>query len=215
LDDVTLFAEVDEGAGTRKVKGESIIPTTRLPIERVYLQPDEPHAFPPAIQAILNADLIVAGPGSLYTSIIPNLLVTEIVKAIRASAAPKIYVCNVATQPGETDGYTVDDHIQAIEAHTVFFTDEWPVGDLGDGKQSGQPRSQPAKPRLFDFVLANNRLDRPIPASMNLQPVSFVTSPGDGYRIIAADVVDEQHPWRHDSTKLAETVMAWLRQQRQ
>ena len=215
LDDVTLFAELDEGAGTRKVKGESIIPTAKLPIERVYLQPDEPHAFPPAIQAILNAELIVAGPGSLYTSVIPNLLVTEIVKAIRASIAQKIYVCNVATQPGETDGYTVDDHIQAIEAHTVGFAEAWSGTGLDDGQQSAAwPQGQPAKPYLFDFVLANNRLDRPIPPSMNLQPVSYAIPPGGGYQIIAADVVDEQHPWRHDSTKLAEALLTWYRQQK-
>jgi uncharacterized cofD-like protein len=214
LDDVTLFAELDEGAGTRKVKGESIIPTAKLPIERVYLQPDEPHAFPPAIQAILNADLVVAGPGSLYTSVIPNLLVTEIVKAIRASTAQKIYVCNVATQPGETDGYTLDDHVQAIEAHSPVSADEWPETDLDDVKEVGRSPSQPAKPHLFDFVLANNRLDRPIPASMNLQPVFYAIPPGGGYRIIAADVVDEQHPWRHASTKLAEALMAWYKQQK-
>ncbi|RME75076.1 MAG: YvcK family protein, partial [Chloroflexi bacterium] len=118
LEDVTLFAEVDEGAQTRKIEGESAIPASKLPIERVYLQPDEPRAYPPAVQAILNADLIIAGPGSLYTSVIPNLLVSELTHAIRASNAPKVYICNVATQPGETDDYTLDDHVRAIEAHT-------------------------------------------------------------------------------------------------
>ncbi len=214
LDDVTLFAELDEGAGTRKVKGESIIQTAKLPIERVYLQPDEPHAFPPAIQAVLNADLIVAGPGSLYTSVIPNLLVTEIVKAIRASTAQKIYVCNVATQPGETDGYVLADHIQAIEAHTLVLAYERPGTGIYDVKKLDRSQGQPAKPHLFDFVLANNRLDRPIPESMNLQPVSYVIPPDGGYTIIAADVVDEQYPWRHDSTKLANALMAWYKQQK-
>jgi hypothetical protein len=209
---VTLFAELDEGAGTRKVKGESIIPTAKLPIERVYLQPDEPHAFPPAIQAILNADLIVAGPGSLYTSVIPNLLVIDIVKAIRASTAPRIYICNVATQPGETDGYTLDDHMQAIEAHTRLPEDNQPSSAY-DLRKLGGVQNQPAKSYLFDFALANNRLERPIPESMNLQPV-FCHSrpPKNGYTVIAADVVDEQYPWRHDSAKLANELIAWYKQ---
>ena len=109
---------LQEGSQTRKVQGESAIPEAKLPIERVYLEPDAAKAFPPAIQALLNADLIIAGPGSLYTSILPNLLVKEIVAAIRASQAKKIYICNVATQPGETDHYTLADHVQAIDEHT-------------------------------------------------------------------------------------------------
>ncbi len=208
LDDVTLFAELDEGIRTRKVEGESAIPTAKLPIDRVYLQPDEPHAFPPAIQAILNADLIVAGPGSLYTSIIPNLLVADIVKAIRASAARKIYICNVATQPGETDGYSVDDHLEAIEAHTRVIDNRLAEME-GEGDISSM--QAPARSYLFDHALVNNNQSHPIPASMNLQPVPLTTRSGRGYTVIAADVVDELHPWRHDSFKLANELMAWYK----
>lgn len=185
LENVTLMAEVNEGAQTRKVEGESAIPAAKLPIERVYLEPDAPHAFPPALQAILSADLIVAGPGSLYTSIIPNLLVAEITAAIRASSAPKIYICNVATQPGETDGYSLDDHVQAIEAHANI---------------------------VLNFVLANNNLDYPIPHEMShLQAILPVSSSDKPYAVIAADVVDEQHPWRHDSAKLADELINWYK----
>jgi uncharacterized cofD-like protein len=185
LENVTLMAEVNEGAQTRKVEGESAIPAAKLPIERVYLEPDTPHAFPPALQALLSADLIVAGPGSLYTSVIPNLLVAEIAAAIRASSAPKIYICNVATQPGETDGYSLDDHVQAIEAHANLS---------------------------FNFVLANDNLVHPIPADMShLQAILPIPPSDNRYAVIAADVVDEQHPWRHDPVKLADELISWYK----
>ncbi len=200
LEDVTLLAEVSEGGQTRKVEGESAIPVSRLPIERVYLQPDNPRPFPPALQALLNADLIVAGPGSLYTSIIPNLLVAEIVSAIRASAAPKIYICNVATQPGETDHYSLDDHIQAIEGHTrtiesSSYSDEIAYSGYGQN--------------LFNYVMANNNLSRPIPTAMNLQPIVPEPPRDNSYRVIQADVVDDVYPWRHDPFKLADQLMNW------
>lgn len=208
LEDVTLFAELDEGVRTRKVKGESAIPETRLPIERVYLQPDEPRAFPPAIQAILNADIIVAGPGSLYTSVIPNLLVVEILEAIRASPVPKVYICNVATQPGETDNYTVDDHVKAIEAHTSIIENTFARISAYSTKPN-IVRRPTNRTNLFNYVFANRNLNYPIPTSMNLQPV-MITPPEDSrYTIIKVDLVDEQHPWRHDSAKLANELMAW------
>jgi uncharacterized cofD-like protein len=206
LEDVTLFAELDEGAYTRKVKGESAIPASKLPIERVYLQPDTPRAFPPAIQAILNADLIVAGPGSLYTSVIPNLLVTEIASAIRASPAPRVYICNVATQPGETDKYGLNDHVQAIEAHTSIVDNQLAEADLLTTFRSG-----PTKTCLFNYVLANNNFTHPIPDLMALESVALKYPRDKNYAVITADVVDEQHPWRHDSTKLAHQLMTWYK----
>lgn len=212
LENVTLFAELNEGHRTRKVEGESVIPSVKLPIERVYLQPDDPRAFPPALQAILNADLIVAGPGSLYTSIIPNLLVSEIVKAIRASTAPKIYICNVATQPGETDDYSLDDHVRAIETHTNFFIDNqyWGIKNF-EFKKTSLGDEQSNRNPLFQYVLANNTLNHIIPGTMNLQAISPAPTVGNGYTIIEADVVDEQYPWRHDSTKLANELIAWYK----
>ena len=199
LENVTLFGELNEGSRTRKVKGESAIPEAKLPIERVYLQPDTPRPFPPAIQAILSADLIVAGPGSLYTSIIPNLLVAEITAAIRASEAPKIYICNVATQPGETDGYSLDDHVQAIAHHTIL---------TGHGLESDRVYGLERKNfHLFNFVLSNNNLTHPIPAAMNLKPILPIPAGDNSYVVIEADVVDTQYPWRHDSVKLAHHLM--------
>jgi len=195
LENVTLYAEVDEGAQTRTVAGESAIPEANAPILRVYLQPDAPRAFPPAVQAILNADLIVAGPGSLYTSVIPNLLVTEITAAIRTSKAAKVYICNVATQPGETDGYSLDDHVQAIQAHA---------------RMAGGESTFESPNMLFDTVLSNNNLAHPIPKDMrHLTPVQPTSPAGSKYTVIGADVVNEPRPWRHDPTKLANQLMNW------
>ena len=83
-----------------RVQGESKIPEMAGRIRRVWLEPNNPPAFPPVLQAILNADLIVIGPGSLYTSLLPNLLVPDLLAAIQASRAVKVYVCNIATQAG-------------------------------------------------------------------------------------------------------------------
>jgi uncharacterized cofD-like protein len=187
LGNVTLCADlVDEAAAIRRVAGESAIPEARLPIERVYLEPGNAPAFPPALRALLDADLIALGPGSLFTSVLPNLLVDDITRAIRASNALKVYVCNVATQPGETDGFTVGDHVQVIERH---------VG-LG----------------LAPIVLANNNMDHPLPVDWELSPVTILTPVDADYEVFAADVVDEQRPWRHDPSKLAHVLMTMVEQ---
>ena len=117
--DVQLEAEFENGA---TVVGESKIFYCKKQedcrIRQVRLIPSRPKALPEAVSAIADADMIVLGPGSLYTSIIPNLLVDGIVKAIRESDALKVYVCNVMTQDGETEGYTVSDHIRALFKHS-------------------------------------------------------------------------------------------------
>ena len=134
--DVQLEAAFENGAS---VTGESRISYCKKKedcrITRVRLLPEHPKALPEAVAAIAQADMIVLGPGSLYTSIIPNLLVDGIVEAIRRSSALKIYVCNVMTQEGETEGYTAADHIAAIFQHS--------------------------EPGLFSLCLANSS---PIPA---------------------------------------------------
>ncbi len=191
VEDVTLVADlkVENGAapaGLARVKGESAIPQTRQPIERVFIQPEDARAYPQAVRAILDADLIIAGPGSLFTSVLPNLLVRDILRAVEASPARRLYVCNVATQPGETDGFDVGRHMDALQRH---------VG-----------------PRLFPFVLANNR-----PLSdqeqAHWQPVDLHHSLQAGYEVIQADVVDPIIPWRHDSERLAEQVLRFWREQ--
>ena len=111
LENVRLDAELVDGT---VIEGESNIQYKREPIRDVVLSPADPAAYRPAVSAILNADLIILGPGSLYTSIVPNLLVPDIARAVRASSAPKVYVINVATQMGETDHFTAFDHVDVI-----------------------------------------------------------------------------------------------------
>jgi uncharacterized cofD-like protein len=181
LQEVTLMADLrDEPVGVSRVTGESSITEASGDIERVYLQPDDAPAYPEAVRALLEADLIVAGPGSLYTSILPNLLVPDVARAVEASRALKVYVCNVATQRGETDGYSTGDHVAALEMH------------VGKG--------------LFPVVLANDNLDVDLKApGVGLVPVDF--PPDAGYRAIITDLVDHAHPWRHDSDKLARVLV--------
>lgn len=111
--DVKLWAELADG---RRIEGESQIGHATSPIVRVGCIPERPPALPKALEAIANADLIVLGPGSLYTSLLPNLLVPELVQAISRSKAPRLYICNLMTQPGETDGLDVEGHLRAIES---------------------------------------------------------------------------------------------------
>jgi len=191
VQNVTLCADLleeqpgpGEEAGWRRVEGESSITKQLGTIERVFLEPEEVLAYPAAVKAILEADLIIAGPGSLYTSVLPNLLVGDVTRAIQASQALKVYVCNVATQSGETDGYGVGDHMRAIQKH---------VG-----------------PGLVHTVLANDRFLGPVAAPSGAQWVQLPQE-GDedsGYQLVTADLVDEEFPWRHDPHKLAHHVMA-------
>ena len=127
---------------------------------------------------------IVIGPGSLYTSLLPTLLVNGITAAVRASGAPCVYVCNVATQPGETDGYTVADHVEALEKH------------LGRG--------------MFDAVLCNNHY----PSKNAGEHTHYVLFAGEAgaahsrYQWHAADLTDRDRPWRHDPDRLAKALLS-------
>ena len=117
LDNIKLAARMEDGT---EVIGESLIPEAKGKIERLRCIPDCPKTIPEVIDAIRTAELIILGPGSLYTSVLPNLLIDEIAQAISQSQAPKMYVANIMTQPGETDGYTVGDHVQAILDHCPY-----------------------------------------------------------------------------------------------
>ena len=119
LHDVKLVADVQLPNVPNQVRvlGESSIPKVAGRVRRLWLEPNDAHAFPPTLNAILNADMIVVGPGSLYTSLLPNLLVQDLLGAVNASRALKVYVCNIATQAGETDLYSCYDHIHALEDH--------------------------------------------------------------------------------------------------
>lgn len=181
LHDVRLVADVvlPHLHSEVRVEGESRIPQSAGKVRRVWLEPDTPLAFPQAVQAILAADLIVIGPGSLYTSVIPNLLVPDIAAAIRSSRALKIFVCNVATERGETDGYTCKDHIRALEDH------------VGRG--------------LFDLVVSNHTFQGGLPEGIDW--VENEPDLELEYPIYQANLIDESSPWRHDSAKLAQVLM--------
>ncbi len=185
LRNVTLVGELAvEGEAISRVEGESAIPLAPGAIQRVYLQPEDVEAYPAAIKALLEADLIVLGPGSLYTSLLPNLLVPDLAAAIASSRAVKVYVSNTATQPGETDGYSVLDHVQAIERHT--------------------------RPGLFPLVLANNQQRGRLLPRLAWVPVD---PPVNGTRrLLLADLADAERPWRHDAEKTAAALINLLTQ---
>lgn len=182
LENVTLSAEFqeeeDHPQSRRQVQGESQIPKVGVPIARVWLEPQKVAAYPGSVQAIMDADLVTVGPGSLYTSVLPNLLVPGIAEALRNTTALKLYICNVATQRGETDGFTAGDHVRVLEEH---------VGSN------------------FDWVLANDNLTVQLP--QGVQAVPPQKSPGQNLRMVTADMVDEKNPWRHDPKKLARQIM--------
>ena len=184
LSDVALVADKTASVDAHEVRvsGESRIPTFPGRISRVHLEPSEPPAFPEAIRAVLGADMIVIGPGSLYTSILPNLLVPDLAGAIRASRAFKVYVCNVASQPGETEGYDCGQHLAALESH------------IGAGLVDGI---------LVNTCILPNLPERVIPVPLAKE--SSLTVP-----TFPADVVDPERPWRHDSEKLAHVLLRLL-----
>tara|TARA_Y100000590_G_scaffold218835_2_gene247891 strand:- start:42 stop:989 length:948 start_codon:yes stop_codon:yes gene_type:complete len=161
------------------IKGESKVKNSLSEIQELMIDPPHAEASPAAINAINNADLIVIGPGSLYTSILPNLLVPGIVEAITKSKAIKYYVCNVATEIGETQNFTVGKHIEVLEQYlgssiidSIIANDN--IGDIGDQF-------------LGEAVILNTGITHPL--------------------VVSTDLIDETHKVRHDSHKLANFIM--------
>lgn len=184
---VVLNAEMEDGT---VVTGESLIPKSGKKIKRVFIDRENVSGLEQAIQALKQAELIAIGPGSLYTSILPNLLVPGIVEAIRTSSALKVFICNVMTQPGETDGFSVADHIKAIHDH---------VGNS-----------------LFNYVLVNNGKVtehlRQKYAQEGSHPVGFDLEELKRYpyKVIADDfLICNDKYLRHNATRLS-SVMKYL-----
>ena len=145
LQDVNLSAHGAHPDGSQRavtINGESNITAAGGQIEQLSLVPDDVEAYQGSVQAILDADIVVIGPGSLYTSILPNLLVKGIADALRATSAYKIYICNIATQPGETTDFTVAEHVLALEKHIGRG-----VFQVGAGEQRLSPLPTRAKTR--------------------------------------------------------------------
>ncbi len=180
---VVLHARLMDGT---LLSGQSLI-AKATKIDRVWLTPDGVTACDDARRAIVEADMIVIGPGSLYTSIMPSLLLDQITDALRASTALRVYICNVATQKGETLGYDLVDHVAAIEQH------------IGPG--------------LIDVVLANNKFDARRPGGYEAQPVKLRWPPVRAIggspmpRLVLDEVVDPENAHHHDSARLAAALM--------
>lgn len=190
LDDMKLAAEFEDGS---TIKGESNIPEAHKKIKRLFTEPAVCKALPEVLEAIAGADLIILGPGSLYTSVIPNLLVSGIVDAIMESTAKKIYVCNIMTQPGETDNYSVASHVNALLSHAR-------------GK------------RIIDAVLVNDSLpdnisegyakSGSIPVRLDMENLAPT-----GVTVVSQKLIQENKEGlvRHSSHRVARAVYYWYR----
>ncbi len=188
LRDVILCAEMSDGT---VVEGESAITRAGGTIRRVFLKPGRVPPMRDALDAIADADLIVLGPGSLYTSVLPNLLVDGVVAALRRSRALKVYVCNVMTQPGETRGFLASDHVRVLL------------------EQGGRG--------LFDYVLVNTRRPRnqELLARYSQQGAEPVDPDVDAIRAlglhpVSEDLISEEELVRHDPRKIATVLMQLL-----
>ena len=188
---VHLVAEYVDGSRT---EGEAKIPKKNIPIKHLFLKPEDAQPTPEALMAIAQADIIVMGPGSLYTSILPNLIIKGMPEAIVRSAAYKIYVCNVMTQRGETDGFSACDHVRAMVAH--------------------------AHPQVLDACIINDAQVPPEALKRYRSEDSYpVTADGEsikslGCKVVATDLLSVADYVRHDSTKLTQALIKLIETQR-
>ncbi len=184
LQDVNLSAQVRAPGSPRSVTitGESNITAVGGEIDELSLVPADVKAYEGSVQAILDADIVLIGPGSLYTSILPNLLVSGIADALRATHAYKIYICNIATQPGETSNFTVAEHVMALEKH------------IGRG--------------MFQAILANNAYPSANENTRYVEPAPEYHEVLQRYRVHYTDLVDPERPWRHSPGKLVAAILS-------
>jgi uncharacterized cofD-like protein len=180
-DDVRLKARTVAG---NELDGETAIGHAGTPIEEIWIEPRDAVANPTAVQAIADADVIVIGPGSLYTSVLPNFLVHGMAEAVQASPALKIFVCNIATQPGETDNMTSADHITVFERISGVRATHFLMND------NIQPIEPPQEQRV-------------------IEPVDDV--PRSSAQVVFDDLLDDSRPSHHDSRKLADAIRRLVR----
>jgi len=198
-EDVSLMAELEDG---RIVAGETKIVEARSRIKRVWLSHENCRPLSETLEAIQHADMITIGPGSLYTSIIPNMLVHGIVDAIKASRAVKVYICNVMTQPGETEGFEVEDHIRALYQCSpdlsldYIIVNSAPISDALRGKYlaDGAVQVKPGPGLVMDGVTRVIGGNPQISAPLNC-------------RIVTGDLINENDVVRHDPHKLARLLL--------
>jgi uncharacterized cofD-like protein len=184
LSNVHLVATLENG---RIVHGETRISASTVPIRKLRLSPSRVRPLPKAIEAIRQADLILLGPGSLYTSILPNLLIPEIAEAIAESKAPRVYVANLMTQPGETSGYALADHLRAIQKHVSGRVIDWVVAN--------RQAISPAVARRY-------RAQGAEPVAINLPVLHKL-----GFHVILGDLVEEHGVLRHNTKRLARLLL--------
>jgi uncharacterized cofD-like protein len=184
VSNVSLVATM-EGGG--KVHGETRITASRKPIKKLTLLPRTVRPLPKALEAIQHADLILLGPGSLYTSILPNLLIPEIANAIAKSKAPRVYIANLMTQPGETSGYALADHLRAIQRHTPHRVIDWVVANR-----------QPVSPE----VAKRYRAQGAEPVKIDIPELQKL-----GYRVVLDNLLEEHGVIRHNPNRLARLLL--------
>jgi len=184
VSNVSLVATM-EGGG--KVHGETRITASRKPIKKITLLPRTVRPLPKALEAIQQADLILLGPGSLYTSILPNLLIPEIANAIAKSKAPRVYIANLMTQPGETSGYALADHLRAIQRHTPHRVIDWVVANR-----------QPVSPE----VAKRYRTQGAEPVKIDIPELQKL-----GYRVVLDNLLEEHGVIRHNPNRLARLLL--------
>ena len=187
LEQVRLIAEYNDGS---KVLGESKISEKKKPIKKIFLNRLGCEPTPEAINAIKQADTVIIGPGSLYTSIIPNLLIEGITKAILESKAIKIYVCNIMTQHGETDGYSAYDHLNALVRHSHLKILDYCIVNSA---------------QLPQDLIERYREEKSYPILIDSRRIRAL-----GYRIIEEEIVTTKEYIRHDPPKLAKIILGLI-----
>ncbi len=192
VSNVHLVARYRDG---KEAQGEARIPRSGVPIERVFLNPADAAPTEEAIEAIKEADVIILGPGSLYTSVLPNLVIRGVPEAIAASTAFKIYVCNVMTQQGETESYTASDHVKALVEHTSRDIIDGVVVNGSDVSSSE--------------ALARYRRENSIPVEADAERIREM-----GYKVFLEDIVGVNDYVRHDSHKLTKALIGAIEQNR-
>jgi uncharacterized cofD-like protein len=188
LSNVHLVATLEDAS---VVHGETRITASKSPIKKIALSSPGVRPLPLAVEAIREADLILLGPGSLYTSILPNLLIPEIAQAIIQSKAPRVYVANLMTQPGETAGYALADHLRAIQQHVLRKNSRRRVIDYVVAN------SQPVSPA----VARRYRAEGAEPVVVNLPALRKL-----GFRVILDNLLEEHGVIRHNTRRLAQLL---------
>jgi uncharacterized cofD-like protein len=183
---MTLVARHDDGT---TVRGESNISAEKRPIAEIWCEPSRPAALPEAVRAIEEADAIVIGPGSLYTSLVPHLLIPGLREALLSSRAPRLYVCNVMTQPGETDHFKASDHVKVLHRYG------------GEGLVSAVLVNEALPWRLLETYQAKGQF----PVELDWEALTAM-----GVSPVRGAFIDEAEGVRHNPSLLAAAIMTWF-----